>query len=911
LATIYIDNQPHHVRDGMNLLDACLSLGFDVPYFCWHPAMGSVGACRQCAVKQFRDANDTAGRIVMACMTPADDGTRISIDDPQAVDFRARVIEWLMTSHPHDCPVCDEGGECHLQDMTVMTGHVYRRCRQPKRTHRNQYLGPFVTHEMNRCIQCYRCVRFYRDYAGGRDLDVFGWHDNVYFGRQADGPLESEFAGNLVEVCPTGVFTDKTLYRHYARKWDLQTAPSICPHCSVGCNTLPGERYGTLRRIRDRFNYDVNGYFLCDRGRYGYEFVNSGDRIRTAALGRKARGRRPASPAEALAAMRAMLMRGGVVALGSPRASVESNYALMRLAGGDKGRFFVAESPRESALVRQCLSVLRRGPAKSASLNAAQHSDAVLVLGEDVPDTAPMLALAIRQAAKLAPRHAADKLGIPRWHDQAVRDLLQDAVGPLLVATPAATRLDALATVHRAAPDDIARLGLAIAHAIDPPLPPVAGLPATTAELADRIAHWLMAAACPLVVSGTGCGSAAVIDAAAAVAGALCRRQKHCRIGLVVPCCNSLGAAMLADAPADGPASAVLELLRSGQAQTLVVAEADLHRAFGPADADAILAAARNVVAMDHLHTPTTDAADVLLPAATFAESNGTYVNAEGRAQRFFQVFVPQPADIRECWRWLGEAPAPGGAWDNIDRLHDEIALELPHLAGIAEAAPRADFRMAAQPVPRQTYRYTGRTSNFARIDVNEPTPPDDADSPLAFSMEGTPNQPPAALVTHVWAPGWNSINALNKFQQEVGGPLRQGPSGKRLIEPPADATAHNGAGPQAPPAFEPLGGDGRQLLALPAWHCFGSDELSSRSPGIAELAPRPYVALGAEDAAALCLAQGQAAAVRLGEQSCELVVRVDPSLPRGVAAIGAGLAGGPLIDGPTSISLKPAGGGA
>ena len=144
----------------------------------------------------------------------------------------------------------------------------------------NQDLGPFVTHEMNRCIACYRCTRFYNDYAMGRDFGVFASHNNVYFGRAEDGVLESEFAGNLVEICPTGVFTDKTLARHYTRKWDLRTAPSVCVHCSLGCNTIPGERYGSLRRVRNRYNGKVNGYFLCDRGRYGYEFVNSDRRVR-------------------------------------------------------------------------------------------------------------------------------------------------------------------------------------------------------------------------------------------------------------------------------------------------------------------------------------------------------------------------------------------------------------------------------------------------------------------------------------------------------------------------------------------------------------------------------------------------------------------------------------------------------
>ncbi|MEP6891704.1 MAG: 2Fe-2S iron-sulfur cluster-binding protein, partial [Nitrospirota bacterium] len=164
MTRIMIDDRLYEVPPQKNLLETCLSLGFNLPYFCWHPALGSVGACRQCAVKQFKDEHDQTGRLVMACMTAASDGTRISLDDPEAKAFRATVIEWLMANHPHDCPVCDEGGECHLQDMTVMTGHTYRRYQFKKRTFRNQDLGPFITHEMNRCIQCYRCVRFYRDY---------------------------------------------------------------------------------------------------------------------------------------------------------------------------------------------------------------------------------------------------------------------------------------------------------------------------------------------------------------------------------------------------------------------------------------------------------------------------------------------------------------------------------------------------------------------------------------------------------------------------------------------------------------------------------------------------------------------------------------------------------------------------
>ena len=275
MAKIFIDNQQYTVHDGQNLLQASLSLKLDLPYFCWHPAMGSVGACRQCAMTQYQDENDTRGRLIVACMTPVSEGMRVSMQQPAEKEFRDQVIAALMTHHPHDCPVCAEGGECHLQDMTVMAGHHERSYKGKKTTFKNQNLGPLVKHEMNRCITCYRCERFYKDYAGGTDLAAQASKNHVYFGRQRDGVLQSEFAGNLVEVCPTGVFTDKPFGDHYARKWDLQTAPSVCQHCSVGCNTSLSERYGSVRRVTNRFNEHLNGYFLCDRGRFGFGFVDS------------------------------------------------------------------------------------------------------------------------------------------------------------------------------------------------------------------------------------------------------------------------------------------------------------------------------------------------------------------------------------------------------------------------------------------------------------------------------------------------------------------------------------------------------------------------------------------------------------------------------------------------------------
>jgi NADH-quinone oxidoreductase subunit G len=907
MATIYIEGQPYQVKDGQNLLQACLSLGFNLPYFCWHPALGSVGACRQCAVKQFRDENDTRGKIVMACMTPASNGTRISIDDPEARLFRATVIEWLMVNHPHDCPVCDEGGECHLQDMTVLTGHTYREFRFKKRTHRNQYLGPFVNHEMNRCIACYRCVRFYRDYANGRDLDVFAAHNHVYFGRYQEGVLESEFSGNLVEICPTGVFTDKTLKKHYTRKWDLQTAPSICVHCGLGCNTIPGERYGKLRRIRNRYNSQVNGYFLCDRGRYGYEFVNSEQRIHQPLMRTSLHELpRPITTAEALAHVtNALADEERVIGIGSPRASLEANFALRTLVGPE--RFYQGMSAVESRLVSLALRILREGPARSASLHDAEMADAVLVLGEDVTNTAPLLALALRQAVLRQPMARVRQLHLQEWDDAAVREVIQNNLGPLYVAAPHGTKLDDVASrTYRAAPANLARLGFAIAHALDSAAPPVRDLPPAGAlpaaemrSLAEEIAASLKSAEHPLIVSGSGCGSEAVMEAAANVARALCASGRTAQISLVLPECNSLGLGLIGGKSLQE----AFRLVQNGAVDTVVILENDLYRRADAALVHDFLEIARHVIVLDHLANQTLARAEIVLPAGTFAETDGTLVNSEGRAQRFYRVFLPQ-GEVQQSWCWVRDIMIAAGrsqvrAWQTIDDVTAAMAAAIPALNPVREIAPPASFRLVGQKIPRQTHRYTGRTAMHANVDVHEPKPPDDPDSPLSFSMEGHEGQPPSALIPRFWAPHWNSVQALNKFQAEIAGPLRGGDPGQRLIEPARVETSPLPSGryfERIPAAFTPQAG---QWLVVPIHHIFGSEELSILTPGVEELAPEPYLALHPEDAAGLAAGAGAEVALHMEDMIYRLPVKLMPTLPQGVAGLPVGLPGLPGITRP------------
>ena len=883
MATIFIESRPYDVDERQNLLAACLSLGFNLPYFCWHPALGSVGACRQCAVKQFRDDQDTHGRLIMACMTPATEGTRISIDDSEAKSFRESVIEWLMANHPHDCPVCDEGGECHLQDMTVMTGHAYRRYRFKKRTFRNQYLGPFLKHDMNRCIECYRCVRFYRDYAGGRDFDAFAARNHVYFGRHEEGVLENEFSGNLIEVCPTGVFTDKPLSRDYTRKWDLQNAPSLCTHCGLGCNTTPGERYGVLRRIINRYNSQINGYFLCDRGRFGYGFVNSEDRLSRLLL-REQRG----GPLTAADRAVALDLAAGFVAkprrligIGSPRASIEANFALRTFVGSE--HFSIGVMERDAQLLSLILDIMKTGPVPPASLQDVEVSDAVFVLGEDVLNTAPRLALAMLQSIRQQPMHVSDALHIPRWNDAAVREAIYDRKGPLFMAGYRRTWLHNVATeTYQATPDDVARLGFAVAHELDPQAPAVTGLSQETHGLAQRIAHALKNAEHPLVVSGTGSLSPLIIQGAANVARALHRTGRLVKQCYAVPESNSLGVAMMGGKTLDDVMRTTL-----GEGDTLIILENDLYTRADGSAVDAWLNRTGRVIVLDHLHTATTARAHVILPSATFAESDGTLINNEGRAQRFYQVFMPD-GDVRESWRWVRDVGERAGRpeltpWQNVDDVVHAASDAIPLFREISKVAPRADLRLVGQRIPRQLERFSGRTAMVANISIHEPTPPKDPDSPLAFSMEGYRGPMPSPLIPQFWFPGWNSIQAVNKFQDEVGGPLRNEVSGIRLIAPQNGTGLHYFADIPAPFARRK-----NQWLILPLYHIFGSEELSARSSPIQERMPTPYLALSPEEARTQQLAEGQEVTVAVGTQKFRLPVLFNASIPSGVAGLPA-----------------------
>lgn len=895
MATIHIDGKDYEVDGAENLLQACLSLGLDVPYFCWHPSLGSVGSCRQCAVKQYRDKDDTRGRLVMSCMTGIQDDSYISIEDDEAVKFRASVVEYLMRNHPHDCPVCAEGGHCHLQDMTVMTGHDRRRYNGTKRTHKNQDLGPFVKHEMNRCISCYRCVRFYKDYAGGTDLGVFGAHDNVYFGRVTDGTLESEFSGNLTEVCPTGVFTDKTHGDHYTRKWDLQFAPSICHGCSSGCNISPGERYGEVRRIENRYNGAVNQYFLCDRGRFGYGYVNNADRPRLALLRDSAHEDMDITLSidQALDRTADRLKEAKrIIGIGSPRASLESNYALRELVGEENFSTGIEEGELERLYFMQ--RVLRDCGLPTPSMREIEQHDAVIVLGEDLTQTAARMALSVRQAARAGATDIAGQYKIPDWNVAAVDNYAQGHKYPVYLATVTETKLDDIArdTLH-GTPDEIARFGFALAHAIDESAPGVGDLDDDLLAQVNEIAEVIRSAKRPLIIAGESLRSTAILRAAANLARAFKHADLNGSLSLVASEANSVGLAMMGGHSLDW----ALKSLTREEADAAIVVENDLYRRLPAKRVDEALDSADTLLVVDHTPTPTCLRADIVFPAATFAEADGTLVSQEGRAQRSFQVYEPtyyRPDDqTHESWRWLHalhttmeDRPVD---WTLLDHVTHEVAKTYPQLEGIENAAPNAAFRIKGQKLARSPIRSSGRTAMRANISVVEPRQPQDADTAFAFSMEGySGSHIPRQQIPFAWSPGWNSPQAWNKFQDEVGGSLKAGDPGVRLIEPATESEGRSSAYfTDIPSAFQ-LYHDRWQVV--PLYHLHGSEETSARAKPVQERTPEPYIALGAADVDTLGLDRNSKVRVNVGKHELLLPIRVSSQLRRGVIGIPRGL---------------------
>jgi NADH-quinone oxidoreductase subunit G len=623
---LIIDRREIAVPQGTNVLEAAEHLGIMIPRFCYHPALGSLGACRVCAVMFLEGP---VKGVEMSCMTEAADGMVVSTDHPEAQEFRKYVIEWLMLHHPLDCPVCDEGGHCLLQDETVSGGHGLRRYLGPKRTFRDQYLGVFVQHEMNRCIHCWRCRRFYQEFAGYRDLGAMQIGNRMYFGRFEDGALESPFAGNLIDICPTGVYTDKPS-RFKGRRWHYERGPTLCLHCSLGCNATGSAYLRELLRLEARLNEAVNGHFICDRGRYGFAYVNLPERPRQAQVGKEEVSL--TAGIKAAAAALDWIVRdygpGGVACLGGSRSSLEAQGELLRLCRSQGWRdpgFFV-----NSGLGRKVQTAVMRLDARLAvSMREIEGADFVLAVGADPVNEGPMLALALRQASRqgatvavLDPRPVSLPLEFehlpvkPGNLDLAVSVLLKGALAPEAIAGLADRARQFYEALH----------GEDCGEAV---------LGERLSELAIRLGRSRR----PVIICGTDIVPETTPGLAADSALLLQAAGREAGLFYLLPGPNAFGAALMSRPRGTTPGAvdftAVIEAVETGQVKALILVETDPFWDFPQQERLArALARLDFLLVLDYLPSVPATQAHVLLPTLAVFECTGSgFVNQEGRLQ--------------------------------------------------------------------------------------------------------------------------------------------------------------------------------------------------------------------------------------------------------------------------------------
>ena len=623
---IIIDDREIEVAAGTKVIEAAEKLGIVIPRFCYHPALGSVGACRVCAVKFLQGPFKG---VQMSCMIDAKDGMVVSTVDKEALEFRKYIIEWLMLHHPHDCPVCDEGGHCLLQDMTVSGGHGIRRYHGEKRTFYDQYLGPLLQHEMNRCIQCYRCSRFYQEFSGYRDLGVMNIGHHVYFGRYREGVLESPFCGNLSDICPTGVYTDKPS-RFTGRRWDYERSPSICVNCSLGCHTIVSTRYREVVRQEARYSHSVNGHFICDRGRYGFFYAGLNQRPWRARvdgkevvfdqavklLGRKIEeiGRRAGFEA--------------IACLGSARSSLETQAMLKhvcQLKGWKNPSYFP-----DQATTRKVKSALSRlEPELVASLRQVESADFILVIGADPINEAPMLALAMRQAiragaaiAVLDPRPIS--LPFKFTHLPVALDDLN---------------LYASALIIKAVSRDAAKkLGQKAAEFYDS-IADLAGDSNALKESISNLGGKLQSSQRLLIVCGTEIVRETTPQLAADLALLFKAAKEQAGLFYLMPGANAFGAGLLS--VAENSFEEIIEDIENGAVKTLILVESNPFWQFpNRCRLEQALDQLDLLVVFDYVNSAVAQKAHVFLPTTTLFESGGVFINQEGRAQAVPQAFA-------------------------------------------------------------------------------------------------------------------------------------------------------------------------------------------------------------------------------------------------------------------------------
>jgi len=625
---IELNGKMLEVPEGSTIMDAANREGIFIPHFCYHRKLSIAANCRMCLVQV-----EKAPKPLPACATPVTKGMKVWTHSDPAVDAQKGVMEFLLINHPLDCPICDQGGECQLQDLAVGYGASNSQYDEPKRVVANKNLGPLISTDMTRCIHCTRCVRFGQEIAGIMELGMIGRGEHAEIITFVGRTVDSELSGNVIDLCPVGALTSKP-FRYSARTWELMRRPSISPHCGLGSNLTVQVKQNRVMRVLPRENEAINECWLSDKDRFAYEGLNTPQRLARPMIRESGTWREVAWQTAldfTVAGLKRVRDAHGPAALGAlatPHSTLEELYLLQRLMRG-LGSGNVDHRLRQSDFSRD--GSMAGAPWLGTAIADIASLDRVLILGSTLRKDHPLLAHRLRQAAKKA-------LQINLVH--CVDDELLMRVANRLIAPP--SRL----------PSALAEILKAVCEAKSIAVPStIVGV--AVSDAAQRIAASL--------ISGQNValylGNFAQHHPQAAQLHALMQtiaKATGARFGFLGEAANSVGGVIAGAVPYLGPvtglnARAMLEAPR--QAYVLLNAEPELD-CHDPSMAMAAMKSAQFVVAFSTYQHSAVEYAHVLLPIAPFTETSGTFINTEGVAQSFRGVVNPL-GETRPGWKVL------------------------------------------------------------------------------------------------------------------------------------------------------------------------------------------------------------------------------------------------------------------
>jgi NADH-quinone oxidoreductase subunit G len=646
---VTIDGRETEVRNGATVMEAANGLGIYIPHFCYHKELSIAANCRMCLVQV-----EKAPKPMPACATPVSDGMKVFTRSDYARQAQDGVMEFLLVNHPLDCPICDQGGECQLQDLAVGYGKSASRYAEPKRVVLNKNLGPLISTDMTRCIHCTRCVRYGQEHAGVMELGMIGRGEHAEIISFVGKTVDSELSGNMIDLCPVGALTSRP-FRYTARTWELSRRKSVSPHDSLGSNLIVQVKQNRVMRVLPLENDGINQSWLSDRDRFAYEGLNSEERLTNpmikegghwrevdwqAALEHVARG---------LSETRFKYDPGQIGALASPHSTLEEMALLAKLVramGGDNVDHRLRQSDFDADGKRAGV------PWLGMKLAEIDQLDRALVVGSFLRKDHPLLAARLRQIAKRQAQvnvlHCAD--------DELLMSVANKAIVP-----------------PRELPEVLAQIVKGVAEAKGRPVPAaLAGVKVW--DDAKAIAASLVSGKNAAVLLGNFAAqhprASKLQRLAQELAGLL-----EAKFGFLGEAANSVGGYLAGCIPQDGGLNAKTMLAQPRRAYILLHAEPDFD-CQDPRAATKALAGADMVVALAAYRSFAADYANVLLPVVPFTETPGTFVNCEGRMQSFNAVVKPL-GDARPAWkvlRVLGNLMSlPGFDQETTEAVRDEV----------------------------------------------------------------------------------------------------------------------------------------------------------------------------------------------------------------------------------------------